>query len=75
MYVSKKIDARIRIKPLVLINAELSGLRSHKMQFCFYVIETNHPKKKSRKAVSFAILSERVNYQGVHLIRELKYIS
>lgn len=44
MYVSKKIDARIRIKPLVLINAELSGLRSHKMQFCFYVIETEPSK-------------------------------
>lgn len=59
----------------MLINAELWGLRSHKMQFCFYALEMNCPKKKSRKAVSFAIESKRIKYQGVHLIRELKYIS
>lgn len=36
----------------------------------------NHPKKKKLKiAVSFAIVSKNKKYQGVDLIKELKYVS
>lgn len=66
MYMSKKIHAKSQDKATSINKCRVGGSEITQKAILFLYTSNEPLKKKSRKAVSFAVVSKRIKCQGVN---------